>query len=383
MIILLIFKWLVCFFSVTYIFLITIYFVSWLKLPVFIDESNVRFSTKVSIIIPARNEEANIENCFNDIRQQNYPGQLLEIILVDDNSTDKTAEIMSKFKLQNSSMNIILISLNEMENFSAYKKRSVAVAVEKASGSVIITTDADCRFNKEWISSIVSCFEKHKPKFISSPVSFSNTDTFFERIQSLEFMSLIGCGAAAINLGSPNMCNGANIAFEKSAYLEVNGFDNKNEPASGDDMFLMLKIAKKYPDKIHFLKSKSAIVYTDAKKNLSEFYQQRKRWASKGTKYNNSSVTVIAFIVYLANLFWLVNFVLAFIYQDFLVLLLILTGLRMLIEILFLYSLASFFDKKKNLLLYIPTFIFNIFYVIIIGVAGSIGTYEWKGRRVK
>jgi cellulose synthase/poly-beta-1,6-N-acetylglucosamine synthase-like glycosyltransferase len=346
-------------------------------------DNNESFITKVSAIIPARNEEENIENCLKDFIQQNYPKQLLEIIIVDDNSKDKTTELINKFKTIHPSINIILISLNELQNFSAYKKRAVAVGIENASGTLIITSDADCRFNKEWISSIVSHYEKNQSKFISAPVSFNNTDTLFGKIQSLEFMSLIGSGATAINLGSPNMCNGANIAFEKSAYLEVNGFDNKNEPASGDDMFLMLKIAKKYPDKIHFLKSKDAIVYTDAKKNLSEFYQQRKRWASKGTKYNNSSVTAIAFIVYLANLFWLVNFVLAFIYPEFLALLLILTGLRMLIEILFLYSLASFFDKRKDLLLYIPTFIFNIFYVIIIGVAGSIGTYEWKGRRVK
>jgi len=383
MILLLILKWFQCFFMTIYLFLITIYYFSWRQLPSFINEHKQAFVTKVSIIIPARNEEDNISNCLHDLLQQKYPNDLLEIIIIDDNSSDNTNHIIKDFQSKNPETNIHLITLKDSPLINSYKKRTIAEGITKATGTLMITTDADCRYEKNWIETIVAYYEKYHPKFISAPVCFIEEKPFFERMQTLEFISLIGIGAASINIYKPNMCNGANLAFEKSAYIEVNGYENNTDIASGDDMYLMLKIAKKYPDGIHFLKSKEAVVFTYAKKNISEFYQQRKRWASKGMKYNNFSVTAVAFITYFANLAWLINLMAAFIYSELLPLFIIMTLARMFIEFIFLFSIASFFKRKKLMLLYLPTFFYNIFYVIVIGVMGSVRGYTWKGREVK
>ena len=366
-----------------YLFLIIIYYISWKQLKVFIGGVNQSFTTKVSIIIPARNEEDTITNCLNDILYQGYPKHLLEVILIDDNSSDYTNVLIKDFIVKNPILNINLITMTDARNIKAYKKRTIAVGIKKAMGSLMITTDADCRFEKNWINNIVSYYELNHPKFISAPVCFKEEKNFFERMQTLEFISLIGIGAAAINLGKPNMCNGANIAFEKAVYMEVNGYENTEHIASGDDMFLLLKIATKYPTDIHFLKSLDATVYTYPKKNIKEFYQQRKRWASKGMKYNNFSVTAVALITYFANLAWLFNLILVFFYHELFLLFIIQTFARMIVEIIFLFSISSFFKRKELILLYLPTFIFNIFYVIIIGASGSIGGYTWKGRMVK
>src|ERR1035437_3422524 len=188
MVILLIFKWLICFFSVTYILLIAIYYVSWLRLPEFIFNGNESFTTKVSVIIPARNEEEKIEDCIDYIYGQSYPGHLYEVIIVDDNSNDKTKDIVNKYIDKCELMKISLISLNDLENFSSYKKRALSVGIENATGTLIISSDADCILDDNWISSIVSNYEKYKPKFISAPVTFHNyyTKTFFSKVQSLE-----------------------------------------------------------------------------------------------------------------------------------------------------------------------------------------------------
>ncbi len=382
-IILLIIKWILCFFMTIYLFLIVVYYFSWRNLKVFIGGVNQSFITKVSIIIPARNEEDNIANCLDDLLQQNYPKHLMEAIIIDDNSSDKTCSIIKEFQEQNPSLNINLITLKDDQKTTAYKKRTVAEGIKEATGTLMITTDADCRYGKNWVYTIVAFYEKNHPKFISAPVCFKDEKIIFQRIQTLEFISLIEIGAAAINIRKPNMCNGANIAFEKSAYMEVNGYEITEHIASGDDMFLLLKIAAKYPDGIHFLKSVDATVYTYPKKNIKEFYQQRKRWASKGMKYNNFSVTAVALITYFANLAWLINLILVFFYPELLPLFVIQTIARMFVEIIFLFSISSFFKRKELTLLYFPTFIFNIFYVIIVGASGSIGGYTWKGRQVK
>ncbi|MEI6816024.1 MAG: glycosyltransferase [Bacteroidota bacterium] len=379
----LILKWLICFFSFTYLFLIIAYWLSWNNLPVFSNESNIDNITKISIIIPTRNEHENIANCLQDINNQSYPKHLFEILIVNDDSTDDTVSIINEFKASHPSLSLKVLNLYVQNHSMAYKKNAISLGISQADGELIITTDADCRFGKDWIKTIATYNEKFHPKFISSPVCFINEKNLFERMQTLEFLSLIGIGAAAINMNKPNMCNGANIAFERKAYLDVNGYDNTNEPASGDDMFLLLKMAKKYPHDIAFLKSKDVIVYTYPKKNISEFYQQRKRWASKGTKYNDSSITLVAAIVYFANAVWLLNFILLFLNSDFMYLFFIQTSIRAFIEVCFLFAVTSFFGRRKLLLLFPLTFIFNIFYVIIIGMLGSIGSYEWKGRTVK
>ncbi len=381
--ILLLTQWILCFITTIYVVLITIYYISWMRLPFFIYKASDVYSTKVSVIIPARNEEENIANCIQDLMKQTFPKQLMEILIIDDASTDNTVAIAKEIIHQHPEFNIKIISLNNLPSMNANKKNAIAIGIRNATGSLMVNTDADCRYSMKWIETMVGYYEKNNAKFISAPVCFMSDYSFFEKMQTLEFMSLIGIGAAAINTGIPMMCNGANIAFERAAYMEVNGDINSEGIASGDDIFLMLKIADKYPQGIHFIKSLDATVYTYAKKTINEFYMQRKRWASKGMKYTNIPITAVAMITYFANLAWLLNLILCIFYPTMIPVFIILTLACMCVEIPFLYALAAFFNRRKLIMIYLPTFIFNIFYVIIIGAMGSIGKYAWKGRIVK
>src|ERR1700722_3564661 len=175
--ILLIIKWIFCFFMTIYLFLIVVYYFSWKNLNVFIDRVNQSFSTKVSIIIPARNEEDNIANCLNDLLQQNYPKYLLEVIIIDDNSSDNTNTIIKEFQAKNPSINIIHKSLKDDQKITAYKKRTIAEGIKEATGTLMITTDADCRYGKNWVNIIAAFYEKNQARFISAPVSFKDEKT--------------------------------------------------------------------------------------------------------------------------------------------------------------------------------------------------------------
>src|SRR5699024_8221604 len=186
-----------------------------------------------------------------------------------------------------------LIQLNESQAFNSYKKFAISKAIEKSTGEIIVTTDADCRMGEHWLQTILSSFDDNQWYMLSSPVQYSEEKTFFERLQTLEFLYLIGLGAAGIGNKKPTTCNGANLAYRKDVFYEMEGFKGIDELASGDDELLLHKVAVQNADKIYFCKSMDAAVYTDAKPTLSSFLNQRRRWASKSTKYKDKKVVAL------------------------------------------------------------------------------------------
>lgn len=350
----------------------------WGRIPYFRDQSKAP-TTLVSILIAARNEEGKIEKTILDILSQDYPSELFELIVVDDHSTDRTAEIISGF----SDRGVRLIKLNENEKLNSYKKKAIAEAINISNGELIITTDADCRMNKSWLKTIVAFYESGPYNLISSPVTYFEEKNAFEEIQTLEFLFLIGLGAAGIGNKMPATCNGANLAYKKDVFLELNGFKGIDDLASGDDELFLHKVAAAFPGSIGFCKSKEAVVYTHAKENLKEFVQQRKRWASKSTRYKNKGIVFLGVTVWLFNLLFIANFVSGFFDPAFWHLGLMSLVLKLIVEAIFLFSICSFAGRRK-LLLYIPlSTIIHIFYLVFIGIAGNSGKYNWKGRMVR
>lgn len=198
-------------------------------------------------------------------------------------------------------------------------------------------------------------------------------------------MSLQGITGAAIQSKSYGMCNGANLAYEKSAFTSVNGFENINEIASGDDMMLMHKITKMFPDRIAFLKSKDVIVQTSAMPTIGRFFQQRIRWASKADKYDNNSITAVLFFLYFFHVWLLVLFIYGLISWnlDVFGLLGLLIIVKTIAELVFLTTVAQFFDKGKKLFLFPFAQPLHIIYTLVAGWLGKFGSYSWKGRQVR
>ena len=368
------------FLTLIYVFVVATFIIGWAKL-VWFKINSALPKTKVSILIAARNEEDLIGKTIDDILAQHYDKNLIELLIIDDHSTDRTAEIIASY----ANKGVRLIQLNEANALNSYKKKAIQTAILQATGQLIVTTDADCRMGVNWLKTIVNCYETYGYKMISSPVAYFEEKSFFEKLQTLEFSYLIGLGASTIGNNNPSTCNGANLAYEREAFFEVGGFKGIDDLASGDDELLLHKMAAIYKGKIGFLKNADAIVYTHAKPTLGELIQQRKRWASKSTKYKDKSVIVLGVSIWLFNLSIIVNVILAVIFPAgnslyFLIFQLI---FKIGMELTFLTPITSFF-KRKQLLVLVPLLsLLHILYIVYIGVAGNSGKYNWKGRMVK
>ncbi len=372
-------------FFVGYAALIFYYRQCWLQIPdyessVFINKDP---STKITVIIPARNEENNIGHCLQSIIDQTYPANLFEIIVVDDHSTDNTAHIVRSFNRQN--IHCIFLKDFLSDTINSYKKKAIEIAIVQSTGDLIVTTDADCNMDKEWLQTITSFYEDYRPACIVAPVSITCSNRFLEIFQALDFMVLQGITGAAVYKKMHSMCNGANFVYEKNAFHEVAGFKGIDTIASGDDMLLMHKIFTLYPDKVLFLKSKQAIVNTQPMHTWKEFFNQRIRWASKADKYDDKRIFAVLVLVYFFNLLLLLVPVIAIINYQLSIInyWLILLILKTTVELFFLFPVSTFFNMQRMLWWFPLAQPFHILYTIIAGWLGKFGKYSWKSRIVK
>ncbi|MEQ1552618.1 MAG: glycosyltransferase, partial [Ferruginibacter sp.] len=373
-----------------YIFLIIYYRYAFTSIQQF-NNSSKNNTTQLSIIIPARNEEANIEKCIRSILQNNYPKHLYEIIVVDDHSDDGTVNIVNKLAMQN--VKLILLKDFVTVKINSYKKKAIEVAIAQANGTLIITTDADCIVPTAWLQTIANFYEEKKPVFIAAPVSIVTKNRFIEIFQTLDFMALQGITAAVVYKKQMTMCNGANMAYERKVFYDVGGFAGIDNIASGDDMLLMHKIYNEYPNRVLFLKLKEVIVKTAAVSTIKQFINQRVRWASKADKYDDKRILPILMIVYFFNfLMFLIPIIAIFFnptisirYMQYPILTLwfCMLVLKTVVELFFLYPVASFFENKRLLWFFPLLQPFHIFYTIIAGWLGKFAKYSWKERIVK
>ncbi len=369
--------------TVFYVSLVLAYTIGWLKLPVWKKSGNEP-KTFVTVIVPARNEESNIEKCINSILNQDYPLPLYEIIVVDDHSTDRTASIVENMDAENLQV-IHLQEIEKPENLIAFKKFAIKTAIEKAKGTLIFTTDADCELLSTCLSTVVDYYEQNDVKFITGPVVFNENDkSLLKKIFALEFIGMMGVTGASNFWKISNMSNGANLAYEKAAYFAVDGFTGIDHIASGDDLLLMEKIDKKYPGKIAFLKSPEVVVKTDPPENMTEFFHQRIRWASKSRFYSDWKIIFFLALVWIfhINILW-ITMLLMLDYPQFRLWICGQLVCKLLADFLFLRVSSDFFCRKHLLWIFIPAEIFQFFYILVIGFLGNFRSYNWKGRIVK
>lgn len=334
----------------------------------------------VSVIIPFRNESENILKSLKSLSEQDYPIEKYEVIYVNDSSTDDS---LYKIMAAEKPSNFNVISLSDFSSEKAFKKKAVSFGIENARGSIIVTTDADCMHNRSWLSELLSNFD-NQTGFISGPVGFEPGENVFSKIQALEFAGLVLSGAGLIGKGKPTICNGANLAFRKSVFKKLKGYSDQMHLSSGEDELLMQKISVETDYNVKFCWRKEAVVFTQPNKSINDFFQQRKRWASKGLFYKNNVLIFRLILIYLfylgiiAQIFLsiflskliLVNFIVCLIFKFFLEYKIISAGR----DFLFNRGLMKYFFVSE---------IFQIIYLIIAGVSGTFGSFKWKERIIK
>lgn len=335
---------------------------------------NKKNIVKVSVLIAARNEEKNIFKLLQSLYNQNFPKEFYEIIIVDDHSEDNTKKIIEDFINNHKDINIKVLDAE-----SEGKKKAISQALHKAENELIMVTDADCVLKTTWIESVVSFYQDKKCKMILAPVLLSPANNLFEKMQVLEHLSLIASTAGSASIGCPVMCNGANMAYEREAALEVEEFRNDFNIASGDDMFLLEQFLKKYGHKnVRFFLNKSAIVETKTCKTIKEFFRQRRRWVSKSKSYTNSKIILTALVVLFFNLSIVSLFLSAFFIPALWSLYFLLTLLKFFIDFPILKSITNFMNQGKILKWTLPLEFIYPFYAVFTAISGLLLKVTWK-----
>jgi cellulose synthase/poly-beta-1,6-N-acetylglucosamine synthase-like glycosyltransferase len=378
-------------FALTYLLTVLRYLLAWRKLPDYNPLMSGAYcpKKKLSIIVPARNEAAKLALCLTSISQQDFPTHLFELLVIDDASEDGTATIAASIAAQHD--NFKLISLGKagastQSGHTAYgKKAAIEAGIAAASGELIVCTDADCELPPNWLMLIASFYETKQAKFIAAPVNFHGEGNWLQRFQSLDFFGMMGVTGAGFQTGTGLLCNGANLAYPKAVFEEVGGFEGIDGLASGDDMLLLHKVAKRYPNQVFFLKNKAATVLTEAQPDLRSFLSQRLRWATKSRSYEDWRVTLRLVVVFLLCWAILLNGVLAIWFGwPLLAISLGLLSLKSIVDFFFLREMATYFGRMDLMRGYWRSQLMHVAYILVVGTLANIAKqYEWKGRRVR
>lgn len=364
----------------------------WRRLPEWTVPEAFVPRTSVSVVIPARNEAAGIEACLRSVFQQNYPPHLLEIIVVDDHSEDDTVAIVGSLNLPN----LRLLRLADFVQPGAtisFKKKAIETAIAHARGELIVTTDADCTAPPDWLPAIVSLYEQRRPKAILASVGLAPAANKMERFQALDMAGLMLCSGAIAHRGMPLLANGANLAYAKTAFKAVQGFDGIDHLASGDDLMLVHKIAAAFPGQVLFLKHQSSTVLTAPKPDATSFWQQRIRWATKTSHYRRPGMTAVLGGIWLFCCLILLLPLLA-VAQTATSAYFIACGCWASVALFFLIKTLSdryllreaarFFRRPDLLHGFLYSEVLHLLYMAAIGLGGLLKKrYEWKGRQVK
>jgi len=375
-------------FVLVYCLLIVRFHYYWLQIPVF-QLQPIKLSEqtpRVSVIIPVRNEVQHIVSLLQDLEQQRlnaqevFPKNYWEVIVVDDASEDETATLVQSFVRQ-TELAIVLISSDIGVRNRSPKKQAIWRGIQSSQSEYIITTDGDCRVGPYWLLTWLQFLQQNRPALAAGGVTFHREKSWFERLQTIEFASLIGMSAASIQAQQPITCNGANLAFSRKAFQKVGGYQGHWHVPSGDDEFLLHAIFRQFPKEVLFLKSPEAVVETYAKRTITSFVQQRKRWAGKWKMHREFQVVLLSLLVFVFHLCFLLSLIYFTVWTKLDYWLAGLLFLKIGVEWAFLKSILRFLKKKEGLINLLPLQLLYSAYFVLIGLVASSGGYTWKDRK--
>lgn len=311
--------------------------------------------------------------------QLNYPKDLFEIILVDDASTDNSVPYIEKWKIDNPLFNVTI--LNNVRSSHSPKKDAITNAISTAKYDWIITTDADCSVRENWLFTFDSYIQNHPVEMIAGAVTYSIKKGLLSHFQQMDLLSLQGATIGSFGLNKAFMCNGANFAYSKRLFYDLNGFEGNITIASGDDVFLLQKAVSKYSEKVHYLKSEAAIVTTQTEASWLQLFYQRVRWASKAGAYDSIFSKGLAVVVFLANLSFVLGLFLVLLNAMPWKLLLILFSVKFLLDFILMYKTNRFL--RMCMYSVVLSSLLYPFFSSGVALYSWVGNYKWKGRSFK
>jgi cellulose synthase/poly-beta-1,6-N-acetylglucosamine synthase-like glycosyltransferase len=336
--------------------------------------------TSFSIIVPFRNEAENLPILLESFSKLNYPTDLFEVILVDDESEERLQVANYRPERLRTGEAFQITTIDNIRISNSPKKDAITTAMGIVKTDWVITTDADCVVPKNWLLALDNFIQLHHVSMIAGAVTYDCNNSFLHHFQQLDLASLQGATIGSFGIKKGFMCNGANFAYTKSFFQKLKGFEGNSTIASGDDVFLLQKALSKHPEKVAYLKSKNTIVTTKPTNDWKSLFNQRVRWASKTTSYQSIFGKRLGLLVFLMNFGWVYCFVLTFlgIFPYFFV------GLYFLIKFgidtVLIQQTNKFLTKHKMRYLLLSS-LWYPFFSTAVALYCLFGKYEWKGRR--
>jgi cellulose synthase/poly-beta-1,6-N-acetylglucosamine synthase-like glycosyltransferase len=364
-----------------YVILIAFFIYGFDKIKSF-ETYHEQYTIRFSIIIPFRNEALNLPQLLDSITELSYFKNQYEIIFVNDDSSDNSVEIIQRHL---SKTEISYAIINNQRKTNSPKKDAINIAIQKAQFEWILTTDADCVLPKNWLKQFGEFIHINNSKMVIGPVMYkSDNFSFLEHFQILDILSLQGATVGGFGIQKPFLCNGANLAYEKKTFIELNGFEGNTDIASGDDIFLFEKFQKVYPNQVNYLKSTSAIVMTHPVKTWKELIHQRMRWAAKSSSYNLWFGKFVGLIVLLTNLSLIISLFMMFAFRENSAYFLLSTLLKIGMDSILIHQTSLFYrGKNKKIKGYAFGSILYPFFSVYIILKVLTSKYNWKGRSFK
>lgn len=326
----------------------------------------------VALLIPLRNERENLDSLVLELQKLTYPH--LEILLIDDQSEDGTFSELSKKMAGDSRVKIL-------KSPGVGKKAAIEFGVGAAQAKLMLCSDADCCFPEFWVERMMAPFVDSKVQLVAGPVMSAGQTSFFERFQQVEWASVLLTTQFFFSLRKPLMCSAANWAYRKSAFREVEGYAGNVQHWSGDDEFLLKKIAAQYgAAACRYLPFRGNLVFTQPQKTLSDLFMQRIRWASKWRLHQDWGHLFSAIFPVFVQLIWLASLGLLWLGKyEFLAFVAVWIG-KMVAERLVLGRMLNTLGVRLLLSDFAKTAILHPLYVLTVTVGAVRGKFNWKGR---
>lgn len=338
-----------------------------------IKNTTTEFQPKVSVVVAARNEEHNLKNCLNSLLSQTYPKKLTQLIVIDDRSTDDTPNIIKRF---NGEPNVDTIKISDFQKGVSPKKAALNEGITRAKGELILTTDADCIPPHDWLTQTAALFHDDIG-LVAGPAPFSEGNSLWSKLLCLDNFAtaFVAAGAAGWNIGVT--CTGRNLAYRKSVFEQVHGFEQINHSLSGDDDLFLQTVKKQTNWRINYSLNPSTAVTSASVETFSGYISQRRRHVS-ASKHYSKPIQANYILFNLANLVLFGFIILSMFYQEYLFLAAHLFVIKLSLDFLGLYLIVKKFDKQ-HLLYFFP--LWEIFFLInqaVISPLGLVGKVKWK-----
>ncbi len=256
----------------------------------------------VAVLIAMRNEEAFIGNCLQSLTQQDYPLHLFDVYILDDRSTDRSAEIAHK--MAEKQKHFHLLSVTEDQNGLKGKMNVLAQGIRATDHEIILVTDADCVLPPAWISTQVSYFDE-QTGMVGGLTSLSPgartpvpdyKPNLFADLQALDWLYLQALAAGSAAAGKPITILGNNFGFRRTAYEAVGGFESLGFSMT-EDFALMKALADQTSWKIRYTVDTQNMIFSQPVKNFGAFVKQRLRWTKGGRRARPFAYVIVGLSV--------------------------------------------------------------------------------------